>query len=541
MSKRFLICILISALFLAACGGGKGTPVVQPATQPPIAEPSPGARYSGPIDMGEKAKQATLSFQVSQDGAAITALELSFKELQCEGFSAGQSFKREEAIHPIRAGKFQIASDSFGNLSGEFASPQAASGTIELKLDLGLGGEPIDCGNASFNVVRVPGESGPAPAEIPIASTEPAAVIPPTPTEVPVTEPQPGASFGGPLTLEGQEGSAMLTFQVSEDGKSISYISLMLMSLQCGELNTGITILQETSSLPIDAGVFQGTFSKVGEIEGEFTSPMSAHGQMNLRFDYGLGGDPIECGTATFDVMLMPETTETVPGETPVAPTEPAAAIPASPPPLLTPLDLPNGDIAVVNVYSTEEGDELYILGEVENRTPGFIANIHLTAEIFDSNGGKVTEADEHAKQDELAPGERGPFVIIIPKPASFASFSLKVDSDPRGSSPPIKLRVTDQIIERLQYGGIQVSGMVENGTPDNLQYVMVVGVFYDTEGRVIGVGSNFPVGPDEILVPGKRAPFQFNPKPSNMGDYTNYRLIMTNNQSVVDFSASRI
>jgi hypothetical protein len=202
---------------------------------------------------------------------------------------------------------------------------------------------------------------------------------------------------------------------------------------------------------------------------------------------------------------------------------------------LLTPLDLPEGDIAVVNVYSTEDSSDLYILGEVENRTSAYIANIDLTATIYDANGNQTATMDEHAQHDELAPGERGPFVIAIPKPASYASFSLDVHSDPRGSSPPAELRIVDQVIEGDPSGMLQVSGMVENGTPDYLQYVMIVGVFYDSEGRVIGVGNNFVIGPDEILIPGGRAPFQFNPQPFNMGEYADYRLIMTNNGFSVD------
>jgi hypothetical protein len=214
---------------------------------------------------------------------------------------------------------------------------------------------------------------------------------------------------------------------------------------------------------------------------------------------------------------------------------EPATAVPASQPPLLTPLDLPSGDIAVVNVFSSEYGDDLYILGEVENRTAAYIGNINLTATIYDADGNQTATLDEHAQHDELAPGERGPFVITIPKPAAFDSFSLIVHSDPRGSAPPAELRIVDQVIEGDSSGMLQVSGLVENGTPNHLQYVMVVGVFYDAEGRVIGVGGNFPAGPDEILIPGKHAPFQFNPKPFNMGEYTDFRLIMTNNGHPVD------
>ena len=373
--------------------------------------------------------------------------------------------------------------------------------------------------------------------QMPEQPTPPPTLIPtPTQTEIPIIEPVPGATFAGPIMLKDQPGRAMLNLQVSADGATISQINLSFIGLQCGDFNTGLLILQGSSSIPIEQGKFKGELSStIGEIEGEFGSPTNAHGQVHLRFDFDLGGDPIECGTADFDIMLMPEQTGPAPGESPAAPTQPVDGVPTSPPPLLTARDLPSGDTPVVNVYSTQDKDDLFILGEVENRTPDFIHNIRLTAMIYDPGGGKVAEAEERVKISQLPPGERSPFIITIPKPDSFANFTLKVDFDPRGSAPPAELRIVDQVVELHPHGILEVYGMVENGTPDSLQYVMVVGVFYDAQGRVIGVGSNFPVGPDEILVPGKRAPFYFNPKPSNMVDYADYRLIMSNNHSITD------
>lgn len=81
----------------------------------------------------------------------------------------------------------------------------------------------------------------------------------------------------------------------------------------------------------------------------------------------------------------------------------------------------------------------------------------------------------------------------------------------------------------------LQVSGFVENGRPENLQNVLVIGAFYDAEGWVIGVGSNFVVGPDTILAAGKRSSVSLTPQSLNMGDFADYRLIVANNHSIVD------
>lgn len=128
--------------------------------------------------------------------------------------------------------------------------------------------------------------------------------------------------------------------------------------------------------------------------------------------DFGLDNEPIECGSGYFDPMLMPEKTETAPaetdatptfgesqaapspGETPSAPTE-SAARPTSLPSLLAAQDLPAGDTPVVNVFTTEANDSLYILGEIENHTPGFIRNIHPAVAVFSAKPRPATEVEE--------------------------------------------------------------------------------------------------------------------------------------------------
>jgi hypothetical protein len=534
MSKHVLIILLFFTLLVAACSGSKDTPDILPITQlpeqltslpstslpsptstrNPVVIPKPGPFWA-PISLENQEGNASLTFRVSEDSTSISQMSLMLMNLQCGEFSSGLTILQVTSTLPIQGGKFNGTTSSIGEIEGEFTSPTSASGHLHLLLDFGLGGEPIECGMSAFDAMLMPEETETAPGETP---TTPSGSITPRPDYA-------GKTFTG--SLDG----GSITFTVSADGLSIeSGAKVVLKDVGCtegggylysGEMTFGQPIpIQENQFHDGSLEINMFKSSSGTELIGQFDSDTSVSG----TFGWNRGDSLNPCVLGPFEW-----TATTVP------PAEPTGSVPTSQPPLLTPLELPGGDVAVVNVYSTEDGDDLYILGEVENRTSGYIVNIKLNAIIYDANGKQTAAKDDYAQHSQLAPGERGPFIITIPKPTSYASFGLKVDYDMHGSSPPPELRIVDQVIEQDTYGMLQVSGMVENGTPDNLLYVMVVGVFYDSEGRVIGVGSNFAVGPDEVLMSGKRAPFQFYPEPFNMGEYADYRLIMTNNGSPID------
>jgi hypothetical protein len=527
MSKHVVIYLIFSAFLLTACGGSVGPSATQQNTQLPeqptsltstlpSSPTSTGSTLivpkSGPfwasIPLENQEGTASLTFRVSDDSTSISQLSITLMSVQCGGFSSGLTILQATSTFPIEGSKFKGTTSSIGEIDGEFTSTTSARGKLHLLLDFGLGDEPIECGSSEFDAIYMPEKAETAPGETPTTQTESA------------KPGYAGKTFTGPLD------GGSITFNVSGDGLTIeSRAKVVLKDVGCtegdGYLRSGEMTFGQP--IPIQQNQFHEGSLEINafmpssgmELIGQFNSASSASG----TFGWNQGDSFNPCIVGPF------EWTATI-----AAPTEPTVSAPSSSPPLLTPRDLPNGDVAVVNVYSTEDGNDLYILGEVENRTSGYIANIELNAIIYDAAGKQAATGDDFAQHAELAPGERGPFIITIPKPASYASFNLKVDYDPYGSSPPPQLRIVDQVVEKDTYDMLQVSGMVQNGTSDNLQYVMIVGVFYDTEGRVIGVGSNFAVGPDEVLISGKRAPFQLSPQPFNMGEYADYRLIMTNN-----------
>jgi hypothetical protein len=122
-----LVCLLVLALILAACG---------------LVEPQPGATLVGAITM-DRAKSAQITLKVSGDGQSIESVSVTFTELRCEGFSAGSTTTTKTLRVPITEGSFELQSPDIGEVSGQFTSPTAAEGTVHLAFFDGK----AECGN----------------------------------------------------------------------------------------------------------------------------------------------------------------------------------------------------------------------------------------------------------------------------------------------------------------------------------------------------------------------------------------------------------
>lgn len=160
------------AVIISACGtpAPPPTPTSPPAATPtpvPEAAPAPGASFSGAIDMGDKASSGTLSFRVSETGAAITDLRISLQSANCNNMITMGSVM-DYLSNPgitITDGTFEGSlpamggmvtdyrfnpGDSFptpvpdpdtvGKIAGRFTTPTTASGTIAVFLGAAMSG-----------------------------------------------------------------------------------------------------------------------------------------------------------------------------------------------------------------------------------------------------------------------------------------------------------------------------------------------------------------------------------------------------------------
>jgi hypothetical protein len=149
-SKSFqnMLGMAMVLLLLAGCGAKS-------------ASPKPGATFSGTINVGDMAGSGSLSFGISEDGAALTNLGTSLQKANCkdmitmgsvadytsnpgititDGVFEGSlpamgGMVTDYSFHPGDSFPSPVPDpDSVGKIKGSFTSPTAASGTITIYL-----------------------------------------------------------------------------------------------------------------------------------------------------------------------------------------------------------------------------------------------------------------------------------------------------------------------------------------------------------------------------------------------------------------------
>ncbi|HEX9978618.1 MAG TPA: hypothetical protein VGB41_08325 [Acidimicrobiia bacterium] len=99
-------------------------------------------------------------------------------------------------------------------------------------------------------------------------------------------QPQPGTRFVAILPVPADQASrAVLTFDVSDDGRLIEYVLLDLTDLECATVSAERSNFLQLVDAPIEAGRFTVESSGVGQLSGQFVSPTHARGEVTLHID----------------------------------------------------------------------------------------------------------------------------------------------------------------------------------------------------------------------------------------------------------------
>jgi len=117
-----------------------------------------------------------------------------------------------------------------------------------------------------------------------------------TPTSGGEVIPKPGATLTGPIEISGKASSGTISLTISEDGASVTSVSITLNDLECDGFSAGSYSAERQGSFPVTGGAFSASLSDIGTIEGLFTSPTEASGTINLVLEIPYAGT-FELGT----------------------------------------------------------------------------------------------------------------------------------------------------------------------------------------------------------------------------------------------------
>jgi hypothetical protein len=170
-----ILLVSVATLVSAACGGDGGG-----------AQPPANAVLTGPIDITENASGGTITLSTSEDGSAISWVEVELRDVDCNGFSAASSSTGLSVNSDVSDGSIDLSVSRIGKIEGRFTSSTRASGTIEIVMNIPLTEEKCELGTWDWTAEVVPGatpEGPPAPLTEQPPPTMP--TQPPMPTQVP--------------------------------------------------------------------------------------------------------------------------------------------------------------------------------------------------------------------------------------------------------------------------------------------------------------------------------------------------------------------
>jgi hypothetical protein len=211
--------------------------------------------------------------------------------------------------------------------------------------------------------------------------------------------------------------------------------------------------------------------------------------------------DGVESVPAHVAIVIQGQAASGWPAPRRVAPAQELAVTPA-------PTTVPPNTI-ILGVLSSEQYVDdlgtLTVAGEVRNDSALNISGARVAVTFYDALGQALGEAETPTLIDILSPGQRSPFILTLPRPATLADYSLRATACPTTEEPRSHLAVLSS--RSLEEGGFyHVVGQVENQGPSALDGVKVMVTLYDLGGKVVNVGVTR--SKPEHLAPGEQATF---------------------------------
>ena len=178
-----------------------------------------------------------------------------------------------------------------------------------------------------------------------------------------------------------------------------------------------------------------------------------------------------------------------------------------SPKPTLPPTPTPAPEVkeALVVVSYCSYVDNFgyfHLVGEVENVGSQNTELNKVAVTFFDSSGTPVVTASNYSYLDILKAGRKSPFEIILSAPPPVASYKLETTWQITSREPYTDLNIEDITFEREEQDWGYLSGQVRNTGSEMVDVTIVVGTFYNGDGKVVGATLTFsdilPLGPRE-------------------------------------------
>jgi hypothetical protein len=167
--------------------------------------------------------------------------------------------------------------------------------------------------------------------------------------------------------------------------------------------------------------------------------------------------------------------------------------------PLASPVAVGPEQFTVGGVSVRKDTDTVWFFGEVRNDAAEARESIQVRVVLRDASGKEVGSKSSSAELGYLKPGEIAPFSVLFTKDdaaPAFASYDLEV----RSRKADFQLGYTYRSLSfaelnparRDSLNFVKINGRVQNSGAQPAKFIQIYAVFYDEDGRVVGLNSTF-------------------------------------------------
>lgn len=189
------------------------------------------------------------------------------------------------------------------------------------------------------------------------------------------------------------------------------------------------------------------------------------------------------------------------PSSVPPSPSSPAASTQPQPT-----KETKQGVVFLNDAFYRGSDGYFHVIGEIRNDTNGNVGQIKVTASLLDQQRKPYMSVGNLAYLSLLEPGQRSPFDVIfqgVTADTNEYQLDLSWETTTATSKTKLQIRQTSNVDKD---GFYWLNGEVYNAGTQKAEDILLVGAFYDNNGKIIAVGIGFP---DVVpLSAGESSPF---------------------------------
>ncbi|APH39485.1 hypothetical protein BHR79_08330 [Methanohalophilus halophilus] len=175
----------------------------------------------------------------------------------------------------------------------------------------------------------------------------------------------------------------------------------------------------------------------------------------------------------------------------------------------------PYENVIIKSHTSDNDGDYFEVVGEVQNDGEETVEYVKIIGTFYNEDDIVIGKDYSYTTLDIITSGDTSPFELSsYPQTINPSRYDLQVRGSEIEYQEPLHEPEILSSSSYIEYDDFHLVGEVQNNLDQNIEYVKIVGTFYNEQNEVIGMDYTYT--DIDILKPGQKSPFELNTYPDS-------------------------